>query len=54
MFEIFKEVNYVSLVSLILLVVSLAGGFGAEGLGLLLAAVIHCDGAELIDGIRTH
>ena len=40
--------------SLVLLVVSLAGGFGAEGLGLLLAAIIHRNGAELIDGVGTH
>jgi len=34
--------------------VSLAGGFGAEGLRLLLAAVIHRDGAEFVDGVGTH
>jgi len=33
--------------------VSLAGGFCGEGLGLLLATVIHRDGAEFIDGIGT-
>jgi hypothetical protein len=41
-------------VSLVLLVVSLAGGLGAEGLGLLLAAVIHCNGAELVNGVWTN
>ena len=40
--------------SLVLLVVSLACNFAAKGLGLLLAAVIHRDGAELIDGVGTH
>ena len=50
----FKYVNYASLLSLVLLVVSLACGFGAEGLGLLLAAIIHRNGAELIDGVGTH
>jgi hypothetical protein len=41
-------------VSLVLLGVSLACGLGAEGLGLLLAAVIHGDGAELVHGVGTH
>ena len=39
--------------SLVLLVVSLACNFVAKGLRLLLAAVIHRDGAEFIDGIGT-
>ena len=30
-----------------------AGGFGAEGLGLLLAAVIHRNCAELVNGVGT-